>query len=183
MVLAKVDLSKPWSDHHQWSNCVELHCHTARFEWVYPNPYPLSFGDLRSQPRSWPISPSLSLSLWLMLHWWSLMIRFGGFCCQYCVCEWVLLGSCCDWVLGSIFVKFWLSLFSFYWPVNPTNSTAWSDHLIGWSTDWLFGNSTQSGKVINFPQTRLTRAHPLYIYIIGIVLFGIHFSFSQNEPH
>ena len=129
MVPAKVDLSKPWSDRHPWFNCVELHHHTARSEWVHPNPYPLSSGDLRWRPRSLPrprylslslwtygdISLYLWLSLWLMLHWWSLndwvwwvllWILLWILCMWVGCCVWILLGGCCEFVIEFFFLVF-----------------------------------------------------------------------------
>ena len=136
------------------------------------------------------ISLYLWLSLWLMLQWWSLNDWVWWvllWILLWILCLWVgccvgfarLLLWICDWVLVSIFIKFWWCFFfSFYWPFNLTaqsdHPTAQSDHLNGRSTDWVFGNPTQSSRVINFPQTQLawlvpTCRHPnLYRLILMV---------------
>jgi hypothetical protein len=141
------DLSKPW---------IFQSCRA-------PPPHPLSSGD---PDRNHSLSLWLRtcgdlylygfVFLWLMLHWWSLndWVRWVLLWMD-CGCWWVVVRGFC-WVV--VVIEFWyqflsnfdLSFVSFYWSVNPTTL---SDHLNGQSMDWVFGNSTQSSRVINYPQT------------------------------
>ena len=139
------DLSKPWIVLSRWA----------------PPPHLLSSSnpnrDFSLSLWLWTCSDLYLygfIFLWLMLHWWSFNDWvWWVLLWMDCVCGWVVVRGFCRVVVIEFWYQFLsnfdLSFVSFYWSVNLTT---WFDHLNGRSTDWVFGNPTQSSRVINYPQ-------------------------------